>query len=102
MAVRDTNNWRVTHCMDPVIKLAWRVALQSGDYPQGKYTLRYTTTKGVEVYCALGVLCELAVKARILGPPEPRIDGTYLYAGLKDTLPEAVIRWAGLPDAQAS
>lgn len=49
--------------MDEAVKNAWTTALRSGEYVQGKGTLRRTHQDGSEAsYCCLGVLCDLAVQ----------------------------------------
>jgi hypothetical protein len=77
------------------IKALWVDALRSGDYTQGKGKLR--GDKGQ--FCCLGVLCELAQKAGVIG--EARNDyGTWVYGEDGDrswsSLPGAVSEWAGL------
>lgn len=48
--------------MNPEIKEQWVAALRSGDYPQGTGHLNYDGE-----FCCLGVLCELAAKAGVVG-----------------------------------
>ena len=50
--------------MNPEIKKMWADALRSGKYVQGTRYLKYETPKGF-CHCALGVLCDLAVKAGV-------------------------------------
>jgi hypothetical protein len=88
------------------IRRRWVAALRSGDYKQGKGFLR-TKGKGKQAdkFCCLGVLCELAVKAKVINPPD--IDsntfnyGAYIYGGSIDILPNSVTEWAGLQDSAA-
>ena len=84
--------------MNEDIKAQWTTALRSGEYPQGKGTLR--TEDG---YCCLGVLCDLAVKAGEIVEPvaKPRsginLDEVYYeYDGEPSVLSTPVRNWAGL------
>ena len=57
--------------MHPEYKKRWIDALLSGDYKQGRFSLRRTTNlrdKETEThrYCCLGVLCELLVEDGII------------------------------------
>lgn len=47
--------------MNPIIKQRWIEALRSGDYAQGRQLLR-DNVEGVDRYCCLGVLCDLAAQ----------------------------------------
>ncbi len=40
----------------------WTAALRSGDYPQGKHTLKTVADR----YCCLGVACDLAAREGVL------------------------------------
>jgi hypothetical protein len=83
--------------MDKEIKDQWLEALRSGDYVQGYTYLEYGGR-----YCCLGVLCELAVKAGVIEVIESKLEGNgtiYGYANDTATLPEKVVEWANLPDA---
>jgi hypothetical protein len=74
----------------------WVKALRSGDYKKSTGFLR-KAGKTQDGFCCLGVLCDLAVKAKVLDKPtavEP--GGEYSYAGETGTLPKAVQNWAGL------
>lgn len=62
--------------MKKEIKDLWVAALRSGDYAQGANALRTQ-----DVFCCLGVLCDLSGK-------------TYAHSDL--FLPYDVLRWAGL------
>ena len=79
--------------MNPEIRAKWAAALRSGEFPQGDGYLHYEDT-----FCCLGVLCELAVKAGALPPPEPDPADAdiWLYGNNNGLLPEAVQQWAGL------
>lgn len=94
--------------MDAKIKARWIKALRSGKYKQGQGRLRQPTPDGDE-YCCLGVLCELAVKAKVIPPPvfSPLGDGSqrYRYGVNGDVkgglLPVVVSNWAGVSGSGA-
>ncbi len=48
--------------MDSRVKHLWLDALRSGEYKQGKGSLRDTDDNGEHSYCCLGVLCDLYSK----------------------------------------
>jgi hypothetical protein len=70
---------------------AWVRALRSGKYKQGKNQLR-----SGDRFCCLGVACELAVKAGVIGPPV--LDKTYRYGDSRFELDQRVGNWLGLRD----
>jgi hypothetical protein len=73
----------------------WLKALRSGQYKQGKEWLHHKNEKGQDRYCCLGVLCDLAVKARVISAPV-LTDDAFVY-GKEDThLPPKVREWAGI------
>lgn len=77
------------------VKEAWLEALRSGEYEQG--TGKLQSREGE--FCCLGVLCDLAVKAGVIPPPEADEEsGSYHYG--EDAAfalpPEEVLAWAGL------
>lgn len=92
----------------------WVTALESGEYPQAKNTLRRVTanprdhidedTKTVG-YCCLGVLCELAAQAGVIEPgkeygDEDATNGVAVaYDGAESFLPPSVMRWAGFDES---
>lgn len=89
--------------MNSEVKRRWIEALRSGNYPQGKYSLRNLD----DTYDAGGVLCELAVSDGII--PEPiSYDGVsaetggWIYGVNADNdsystrVPKAVCEWAGI------
>jgi hypothetical protein len=85
--------------MNPEIRARWCAALRSGNYRQGQKMLR-----AGDSYCCLGVLCDLAVRAGILGEPVLLTTGDedeqwWYYDSRCDYLPGAVKEWAGLPDS---
>jgi len=98
---------KATNKMNPEIKALWVNALRSGEYQQGKLLLKPTKN----TFCCLGVLCDLAVKAKAEGvawgdPHYPTQDGEAIYYDDPDSygdsmyedseLPYPVMRWAGL------
>jgi hypothetical protein len=74
----------------------WVTALESGEYEQTQGVLRYTRRDGGYEFCCLGVLCDLAVKAGVIG--EPTELGRYGDEGYGSVgeLPAEVRDWAGL------
>jgi len=83
--------------MDKKIKARWVKALRSGKYKQGVGMLANAREK---TYCCLGVLCDLAVKSKVIDPPEG--DGvsniSLVFAGEESELPTLVVEWAGLEE----
>jgi hypothetical protein len=80
----------------------WVKALESGEYEQNKGALR----KGNR-FCCLGVLCDLAVKAKVINPPTILIsdygdDFAYGNGGYTGALPDSVRRWAGLSESSGA
>lgn len=87
--------------LKPEIKWQWIRALRSDDYAQGKGALTRCTPDGRRFHCCLGVLCDLAVKAGVVGVDHPGdCDilgyGEHRSAGLP---PLPVVQWAFGPDA---
>lgn len=81
--------------MHPEIRARWVAALRSGEYAQGRGSLRDGNQ-----YCCLGVLCDLAVKDGVIG--EPTLFGLRYYygeCGDSELLPFEVIQWAELEEA---
>ena len=82
--------------MNAAVKEKWLAALESGDYPQGKFALK-EAQNGVVSYCCLGVLCEVAVAEGVISEAAPREDSpTYIFNGSTAYLPTKVMEWAGL------
>lgn len=88
--------------MNPEIKKDWVEALRSGEYAQGKCSLRTD-----DEFCCLGVLSDLYCKATGYSPsvkiahrdgPTGALAKQYSYFDIVGTLPEAVADWAGLQD----
>lgn len=87
--------------MNKEIKTQWLAALRSGEYQQGKGSLRGKNNE----FCCLGVLCDIAVKNGVI--PEPRLvkgSTVYQYGGIGELfetlhLPKTVQEWAELPNS---
>lgn len=84
--------------MDPKIKADWVAALRSGNYAQGTgYLLQMEDDQ--PRYCCLGVLSELAVRAKMCHVemvPESNItDQIALFDSCEDVLPQSVRFWVG-------
>ena len=83
------------------VKKKWIAALRSGEYKQGRESLRPTEN----TYCCLGVLCDLYKQTRHKGKwllndfDYPVFD--FLIGGKHESneLPPEVIKWAGLDDS---
>ena len=92
----------------------WLKALRSGKYKQGRGTLCQTDKNGNESFCCLGVLCDLYQKEQkrnkkrglhvetisdessTFGILVPKPASIYSYDDCDGTLPNKVIKWAGL------
>lgn len=83
----------------------WIAALKGegeykGVYKQGKGALHIAgEDRKKDTFCCLGVLCDLAVKAKVIDAPEWELFGdNYQYGSAHDTayLPTEVMEWAGL------
>ena len=91
--------------MNPEIKKMWADALRSGQYVQGTRYLKYETPRGF-CHCALGVLCDLGVKAGVsewqdaADYDEHADTNAHVYVShcnaMSTSLPESVVEWAGL------
>lgn len=85
--------------MKPSIKKLWLKALRGGRYKQTTGGLTGLATKkngGTERrFCCLGVLCDLHAKATKKKEPW-KDDGSYSNSRNGETLPNVVIKWAGL------
>jgi hypothetical protein len=84
--------------MNPEVKQLWIEALRSGEYKQDQWVLRRNIPSDKPVCCALGVLCEVAVKAGIVERYLPDDRGTIRYGNEREnkTLPSEVMDWAWL------
>lgn len=91
--MKNEHNELKRQILKPEVKNKWIVALRSGDYKQGRNTLRNPQT---DEYCCLGVLCELAHKENICTKEEREYNTMF---GGHDGLPPLTVRqWAGLSD----
>lgn len=87
--------------MNARIKARWLKALRSGKYRQGTGHLKKTTITGEARHCCLGVLCELAMRSKVIAPSVAAHDGIsriHQFDGNTGFLPLSVIEWAGLTD----
>lgn len=87
--------------MNQDVKTRWLAALRSGDYKQGKGTLRNKKDQ----YCCLGVLTQLAVEDGVIAPPKLEdndfaesedTSALYHYDGDSAYLSSTVADWAEL------
>ena len=90
--------------MNPEIRARWTAALRSGEYEQGRSVLRHN-----DLFCCLGVLCDLAVKASVIVAHKGG-NGVWFYGRdlaadappdadwteWDETLPDQVMEWAGI------
>jgi hypothetical protein len=77
--------------MDFVVADSWTKALRSGEYRQSSRGELRTVTGGVVTYDAVGVLCELAVKAGYCRWMNGKIDNDTSYYPSR-----GVMEWAGM------
>lgn len=76
----------------------WVKNLESGLYKQGRERL-VKAGKDFDRFCCLGVLCDMAVRAKVIpAPTRPRVGDAYCYKNNTQVLSPAVMRWAGLKD----
>lgn len=86
--------------MDVNVKKLWVNALKSGKYEQGSGRLASVHDDG-NMFCCLGVLCDIAVKQGVVPKPTVRDDDSSKYKVLSyedelNFLPPTVAEWAGL------
>lgn len=83
--------------MNKEVKTLWLEALRSDKYKQGKMCLG-KVSKGNNLYCCLGVLCEIAHEHGIVTKTENTQNGLhrFVYDGQEQYLPPTVVKWAGL------
>ena len=77
----------------------WIDALRSGEYSQGEGQLCAYDEDDNELFCCLGVLCEIAAKQGVaVNKTISENDGSpvVFYDDKKDFLPDSVRVWAGL------
>lgn len=77
--------------------------LRSGEYAQGTGALRVRAASGRDLYCCLGVMCEMAVEDGVIErKSNSDVGSAYSYSsGMGEYeynayLPPAVIDWAGI------
>jgi hypothetical protein len=73
----------------------WVKALRSGEYKQGKEWLHQKNDRGQDRFCCLGVLCDLAVKAKVISAPVADNE-VFIYDKEDTHLPPKVRKWAGI------
>lgn len=85
--------------MNAEVKKLWVEALRSGDYLQGRLSLRNEKNE----YCCMGVLCDIYLQEhpKVPGSPETNWEykdeiDKYQIDGEGNYLPEEVMKWAGL------
>jgi hypothetical protein len=79
--------------MKKTIRDKWVKALRGGKYRQGSSNLRTE-----DMYCCLGVLCDLHSQAAFMAWEYDEKSGIYRYMGESVVLPFEVCSWAGLKD----
>ena len=89
--------------MKPEIQKKWTEALESGEYRQTKNVLTRRHKNGQKSFCCLGVLCDLAVKEKVIPSPTPvqemvgwKFVDVLRYAFAPFLLPQEVMDWAGI------
>lgn len=84
--------------MNREVTQAWVDALRSGDYRQTRGVLSRVDMDGSKGFCCLGVLCNLAVKAGLIPPPEhDPARGVDIYDRSYLRPSELVHWWVGMP-----
>lgn len=83
--------------MNADVKARWVTALRSGKYKQASQAL-HRVAGNEHTFCCLGVLCELAVRARVVRKELEPGGMAFQYNGEGAVLPMEVMQWAGLPD----
>jgi hypothetical protein len=87
--------------MNPRIKQLWLDALRSGDYAQGTGKLKTSKPPAAgksDMYCCLGVLCDLHAKETGTEWNDARMPDPCSYQGHELLLPQTVSEWAELGD----
>src|ERR1043166_1230668 len=84
--------------MNVVVKQRWLQDLRSGNFPQGKKSLRQETVYGI-LYCCLGVLCERHRQEAHTGSWRNKVYAFPDRSGSDVFLPYEVRDWAGLDEA---
>lgn len=77
----------------------WVAALRSGEFKQGRYSLR----TGDDKYCCLGVGCELAARSGVIDPPTRNYtQDNYVYGNSNGFLPAEVQKHLGMSSPAGS
>jgi len=79
--------------VNKTIKAKWTKALREGKYKQGQGRLYRVNDQGEQLYCCLGVLCDLYA-AETHTPWEKDTSQTYTMHNHQSFLPNQVIEWA--------
>lgn len=77
----------------------WVAALRSGKYVQGRGALRHQGHDGVDTYCCLGVLCDVAIPNGWRPSRDPRI---VAHLGVEGRPVPQVTEAVGLTDPEVS
>lgn len=82
--------------MNLEVRTEWVRLLRFGDYRQGHGYLHRLDEDGTAVFCCLGVLCDLAVRAGVVDARRGSNLVRYGAVGEVGALPNEVVEWAGL------
>ena len=77
-------------------------ALRSGDYLQGKHRLATVDGYGEHRFCCLGVLCNIMQEETGKLKVKRLQAGTYQFNNNTGILPDAVMEWSGIKDANGT
>lgn len=82
--------------MDKEIRAEWLKRLRSGEYKQGRATLKAEYADGVVKFCCLGVLCEIAAEQGVIERTTERTREVVFtsYDGDSAGLTGDVLSWA--------
>jgi len=78
--------------MKKTVMKRWVKALRSGKYKQSKRKLK-RTSKGKDLYCCLGVLCDISKQGEWENNKYKTSDSLE-----RDVLPPAIMDWAGITE----
>jgi hypothetical protein len=79
----------------------WVKALESGEYKQGASAL-VAVGRTHDYFCCLGVLCDMAVRAKVIAMPNANEQGNSLsYLGRTSYPPDVVRKWVGIKNRGA-
>lgn len=83
--------------MNATVKAWWLEKLRSGDFKQGKQSLKTADSATNEVtHCCLGVLCEAALKVGVLDREEKQAHGGFRFI-LRDPTDSYDLRYGTMP-----